>query len=54
MNIEDFLGNDIINSEYVQNKRLSVEESQLLDQPLSVIELDKSLKKCKKKVCPRR
>ena len=52
MNIEDFLGNDIINSEYVQNKRLSVEESQLLDQPLSVIELDKSLKKCKKKSAP--
>ena len=42
--IEDFLGQDICNSDIVQNSKLSEEERNSLEQPLTLAELDNSLK----------
>ena len=43
--IEDFLGPDICNSDIVQNSKLSVRERESLEGPLTLEELDNSLKK---------
>jgi hypothetical protein len=44
--ISDFLGNEIINHPVVQNSRLTVQEREMLDLPLTVAELDESINNC--------
>ena len=51
MTIHDFLGDEIYNSEYVRGKKLTLEESLELEGPLTILEVNKSLRKCKKTIC---
>ena len=44
--IEDFLGDDICQSNLVRNSKISEAESAVLDRPLSLDELDKSINNC--------
>jgi hypothetical protein len=50
--IERFLGDDIINNPIVQNSKLSEAEHELLDAPLTVDELDKSINNANMKSAP--
>jgi hypothetical protein len=50
--VESFLGPDVLNSELVQNSILTAEESAWLDRPLSMAELDISVKKGKLRSAP--
>jgi Reverse transcriptase (RNA-dependent DNA polymerase) len=50
--IQDFLGADIVNHPVVQNSILSEIESQDLERPISLEELDKSLHDCNLKSAP--
>jgi hypothetical protein len=50
--IEDFLGDEIVNSAIVRNSRLSEDESLWLDRPLTLAELDISVKKGKLRSAP--
>ena len=50
--IENFLGDDIVNSEIIRNSKLTHQEREELDLPLSVLELDKSIEKCYVKSAP--
>jgi hypothetical protein len=43
--IEEFLGEEIVNSDLVRNSRLTADESTWLDRPLTIAELDISAKK---------
>ena len=43
--VEDFLGEAICNSDMLRNSKLKTQEVAVLEQPLSVKELDKSIKK---------
>ena len=52
MSIGDFLGDEIYNSDYVREKKLTIEESLELEGPLTVFEVNKSIKKCKKCSAP--
>ena len=52
LSIDDFLGDEIYNSDYVREKKLTIEESLELEGPLTVFEVNKSLKKCKKRSAP--
>jgi len=52
MTIHDFLGDEIYNSEYVRGKKLTLEESLELEGPLTILEVNKSLRKCKKRSAP--
>ena len=40
VSIPDFLGDDVCNSELVRNSKLTVQETDTLDAPLSLDELD--------------
>ena len=44
--IEDFLGDEICQSNLVRNSKISEAESAVLDRPLSLDELDKSINNC--------
>jgi exonuclease III len=50
--IDDFLGPDIVNSPLVQNSKLSQDEADWLDSPLTLAELDISVKKGKLRSAP--
>jgi hypothetical protein len=50
--IENFLGDEIVNSATVRNSRLSEDESMWLDRPLTLAELDISVKKGKLRSAP--
>jgi hypothetical protein len=50
--IEDFLGHDIVNSDIVRNSKLTEQEKNLLEAPLSLAELDISVKKAKLRSAP--
>jgi hypothetical protein len=43
--VQSFLGPDVLNSDLVQNSILTADESAWLDRPLSMAELDMSVKK---------
>ena len=45
VSIEDFLGQEISNSNYVKNKKLTDDEKNSFDLPLDVFELDNAIKK---------
>ena len=45
VSIEDFLGQEITNSNYVKNKKLTDDEKNNFDLPLDVFELDNAIKK---------
>ena len=51
-NIDDFLGPDIVNRPQIQASKLTLEEKTSLDSPLSIDELDKSLKQVNIKSAP--
>ena len=50
--IENFLGEDICNSNLVRNSKLSEEEKLALEAPLTLVELDSSLSKANMKSAP--
>jgi Reverse transcriptase (RNA-dependent DNA polymerase) len=50
--IESFLGPTILNNPIVRNSKLTQEESDTLDQPLTIIELDDAVKKCRNRSAP--
>jgi hypothetical protein len=50
--IEEFLGDEIINSDLVKNSKLTVDESTWLDRPLTLAELDIAAKKGKLRSAP--
>ena len=50
--IEEFLGTDILNSDIVKDSRLTENERNLLDLPLTIDELDKSIKGANMKSAP--
>jgi hypothetical protein len=50
--IEDFLGQEVLNNPVVINSRITVQEKELLDRPLSITELDESLLQCNLRSAP--
>jgi hypothetical protein len=50
--IEDFLGEEILNNPVITNSKLTVQEQADLDRPLTIEELDESLKHCNPKSAP--
>jgi hypothetical protein len=50
--IEEFLGVEILNSPVVANSRITVQEREILDRPLSIQELDESLQNCNLRSAP--
>jgi hypothetical protein len=50
--IQNFLGQEIVNSDLVRGSILTAEEKNNLDQPLSIWELDKSLESANMKSAP--
>jgi hypothetical protein len=50
--IENFLGHEIINNQIVMNSKISQNEFDILESPLSVNELDESVEKCNIRSAP--
>jgi hypothetical protein len=50
--VEEFLGADVVANPIVQNSKLTVEERETLDQPLTIEELDKLLESANMKSAP--
>jgi Reverse transcriptase (RNA-dependent DNA polymerase) len=50
--IESFLGPTILNNPIVRNSKLSQDEAERLDQPLTIVELDNAVNKCRTRSAP--
>jgi hypothetical protein len=50
--IQEFLGEEITNSDYVQNKKLSPEEKELLDTPINIREIKEVVMNCNSNSAP--